>query len=75
MFVVTLSVTEIIQITIFSLVILCIIIGVSAKYLKQRLCKHENISENRACHAICRKCDKDLGFIEEYRKNKQKDKL
>ena len=34
---------------------------------KQAICKHENVYENMACHAICRKCSKDLGFIGTWR--------
>jgi uncharacterized membrane protein len=30
---------------------------------KQKRCKHETYWENRACHAICNSCGKDLGFI------------
>ncbi len=40
--------------------------------IKQKMCKHINYYENRACHAICNRCGKDLGFIgtvREQRKN------
>lgn len=33
-------------------------------YFKQWRCKHDGaFHENRACHAICHQCGKDLGFI------------
>ena len=32
--------------------------------LRRRRCPHDKgISETSACHAICRKCGQDLGFI------------
>jgi hypothetical protein len=31
--------------------------------LKQAFCKHKDCFENGSCHAICRRCRKDLGFI------------
>ena len=30
---------------------------------KQWRCKHAEFHENGQCHAICRACGKDLGFI------------
>lgn len=32
--------------------------------IRKSMCPHDGgINETRACHAICRKCGKDLGFI------------
>lgn len=33
------------------------------KKIRQRFCKHEMFTENRACDAICADCGKNLGFI------------
>ena len=41
-------------------------------YIKQAMCKHEEYRENMACHAICRKCGKDLGFIGTIREQRAK---
>lgn len=38
---------------------------------KQRRCKHETYRENHACHAICKHCGKDLGFIGNVHKMKK----
>lgn len=36
----------------------------ATRWVKAWRCKHDGaIYENRACHAICCQCDKDLGFI------------
>lgn len=41
-------------------------------WIKQARCKHDGgVNETSACHAICRKCLKDLGFIGTWRE-KQK---
>lgn len=32
-------------------------------WYRQWRCKHEKYYENMACHAICSRCGKDLGFI------------
>lgn len=34
---------------------------------KQWRCKHEKYREDRMCNAICRHCDKNLGFIQPVR--------
>lgn len=36
-------------------------------WIRQIRCKHQDVYENRRCHAICRKCSKDLGFIQTWR--------
>ncbi len=33
------------------------------EWYRQKRCSHETYFENRACHAICRGCGLDLGFI------------
>lgn len=34
----------------------------------QRFCNHDSgVNENQACHAICKGCGKDLGFIGTWR--------
>lgn len=42
--------------------VLLILIGI-LKAFKQWRCKHPTYRENRACHAICNHCGKDMGFI------------
>jgi len=34
---------------------------------RNRRCKHERYRETMACDAICMKCGKDLGFIQDVR--------
>jgi hypothetical protein len=38
-----------------------------ARGFKHRNCKHEDYFENGQCHAICRTCRLDLGFIGTWR--------
>jgi hypothetical protein len=35
--------------------------------LKQSHCKHRRKYENRACHYVCYRCSKDLGFVGSYK--------
>lgn len=35
--------------------------------LRHRNCKHDQYFENMQCHAICRTCRRDLGFIGTWR--------
>ena len=43
---------------------LAIVIILVREYLGQLTCDHTGgINETRACHAICKLCGKDLGFI------------
>lgn len=38
-------------------------------WIRQAICKHDgDVSETRACDAICCKCGKNLGFIGSWRK-------
>ena len=38
------------------------------RWAAQKLCKHDGgVSETSACDAICRKCGKNLGFIDNHR--------
>ena len=48
------------------------IAGVVAFFVREwwvrRSCKHNSgVNETRACHAICKSCGKDLGFIGAWR--------
>lgn len=37
--------------------------GAIERYARQAFCKHEKYFETMACDAVCRKCNKNLGFI------------
>jgi hypothetical protein len=50
------------------ILVLLLIYFVVAETLRQYFCKHEKFYENMACHGVCRKCGKDLGFIGNLRK-------
>lgn len=53
------------------LVLFCIgMIPVIRSAFRQWRCKHSTYRENRACHAICTHCGKDLGFVGVVRKMK-----
>jgi len=60
---ITFSITEIISFSILLLFLLVVIFFEVKKILKQRFCKHERYYENMRCHAVCKICKKDLGFI------------
>lgn len=50
--------------------LLCVLVAVALTAritIKQKLCKHERYRENMSCHAICLKCAKDMGFIQNIR--------
>lgn len=68
------TISDIIGMVILALIALVTIVGTVCKLITQRTCKHTNVWENGQCHAICRKCDKDLGFIGTWRE-KQKAEL
>lgn len=53
---------------VFTLFTVCVF--VLPDWLKKVRCKHEKYFENMACHAICGKCRKDLGFIGTVRKER-----
>lgn len=61
------------------LIFLCVMaVGAWASFKEWRVqsrCKHPTYWENRACHGICPKCDKDLGFIKPLREDKTKKEL
>jgi len=42
------------------------------QFIQSLFCKHEEYFETMSCQAICNKCHKDLGFIENPRKDKTK---
>lgn len=46
-------------VTIMILALLLILI----RAIRQARCEHVKYFENRACHAVCSACRKDLGFI------------
>ena len=71
MLVITLS--EVFSLVLLGLVLLFIAGSAIKEYITQSRCKHEDVRENMACHAICRECGKDLGFIGTWRE-KQKEK-
>ena len=62
----------VIPIAIFGIIFLVLIVQILKTSMKQALCKHENFNENMACHAICRSCGKDLGFIGTVREQRKK---
>ena len=67
------TIVGLIMLILFMLVIVVMIFGSIKHSWKHRNCQHEKVSETSACHAICRKCHKNLGFIGTWReKNKAK---
>lgn len=56
---------------VFLMVLVIGLIPIVKVAYKQRRCKHEAYRENRACHAICKHCGKDLGFIGNVHKMKK----
>ena len=71
MLVITLS--EVFSLVLLGLVLLFVAGSAIKESIIQSRCQHEDVRENMACHAICWKCNKDLGFIGTWRK-KQKEK-
>lgn len=43
--------------------------------VKKARCPHTEYRENRACHGICQRCTKDLGFIQPLRADKSKKEI
>lgn len=41
-------------------------------WIKQALCKHVDYWETSACDAVCRRCNKNLGFVADIRKKRSK---
>ena len=72
-FVITLSdVFGLTALAVFLLVVGCFYIKDVWKKLR---CKHDGeVTETRACNAICKKCGKNLGFIGKWRESKLKEK-
>ncbi len=65
------SMLEIIVVIILHIILIAIIYLEVKKALKQKFCKHESYYEQfRTCHAICKSCKKELGFIGNF-KNKR----
>ena len=57
---------------VFLLLFLLAMIPVAKSSFRQWRCKHETYRESRACDAICTKCNKNLGFIDNVRKMKNR---
>lgn len=68
-FVVTPS--DVIRFTIGAIILLGIILYYGYYYVKSLLCKHPTVFENGHCHAVCRRCGIDLGFIGTWREKQQ----
>lgn len=64
---------DVITIAVVALIVIATIVLSALKWIKQARCGHEKFFENGQCHAICRNCGKDLGFIGAWRE-KQKEK-
>lgn len=54
----------------FLFVVLLVVVLRAA--IREWRCDHAEHFENRACHAICLKCQKDLGFIGTWRETQRK---
>lgn len=62
------TVGDIAAVVIILLIMLYGIFSVIAKSWKEWHCEHnEGVTETSACDAICRKCNKNLGFIGTWR--------
>jgi hypothetical protein len=60
----------------FGAILLLIMIGILVylpALIREWRCKHTEYFEDHKCHAICRNCRKDLGFIENVRKQNDTD--
>ena len=69
---VTASISELVGLIAFGLLVLVYTIHSVVVAFKQRMCYHDKgVNETRACEAICRNCGKNLGFIGTWRE-KQK---
>lgn len=69
--VVTLS--DVIGMGLWVVMALVIAIWAMKDWWRQYSCNHERYYENRACHAICQHCGKDLGFIGTVREQREKE--
>lgn len=64
-FVLTLS--DVIAICLFGIVLVAAVVSASARFMRQIRCKHERVYETQACDAICVSCGRNLGFIQKWR--------
>lgn len=71
MFVITLS--EAISMGMVGLLLFAYLIAYVCTRIKQFQCKHSSYKENSQCHAICRNCGMDLGFIGSVRERGEND--
>ena len=69
-FVVTLSELVGAGLVIFCLIMLTLRFLIT--HFTQMTCRHAKVTENQACHAICKDCGKDLGFIGKWREERKK---
>ena len=51
---------------------LLVLLGFLYAFIRQCMCTHPEYFENRSCHAICRRCGKDLGFLGTWREKTTK---
>ena len=68
-----LTLQDVLGLAILASILVWLLGSAALDWLKQKLCRHERVFENRACHAICNDCRKDLGFIQTWR-DRQKEK-
>lgn len=66
---------DIISLTFFGLMLLFVLGWAIRDVWRQWRCNHEKYYENGLnCHAICRGCGKDLGFIGTVREQREKER-
>lgn len=63
--------SDVIRLTLGALILLGIILYYGYHAVRRALCPHTRVFENGHCHAICRRCHKDLGFIGTWREKQQ----
>jgi hypothetical protein len=57
------TIREVIAAIIILIIAFCYLAVWFQDQLKKRKCKHEIYYETPSCHAVCKKCRKDLGII------------
>lgn len=63
------TIGDVFQVVVFGLVFVCVLLLYLIRVVEEWRCKHDaGVTENQYCNAICCKCGKNLGFIEDYRK-------
>lgn len=66
------TVKDIIDAVLLGLFLLCMLFLWVHTWWVGRKCKHEDVNENMACHAICKGCGKNMGFIGTWRAEQEK---